>query len=131
VRVWDLDSGQSRTLPGSNDSTAVAYSPDGHHLASANEDWTVRVWDLDSGQSRALTGHTSAVYAVAYSPDGRHLASAGVDRTVRVWPDTISTPAGAIDRICGNVNRDLTSDERERYLPSTDSGSRACPHRTR
>ncbi|MFC4047668.1 hypothetical protein ACFO1B_55480, partial [Dactylosporangium siamense] len=41
---------------------------------------------------------------------------------------TSSTPAEAIDRICGNVDRDLTSDERAMYLPSTDSGSRACPH---
>jgi len=64
---------------------AVAYSPDGRHLATGSRDKAVRVWDLDTGTSRTLTGHTSSVVAVAYSPDGRHLATGGLDETVRVW----------------------------------------------
>ncbi|GAA3449725.1 nSTAND1 domain-containing NTPase [Dactylosporangium matsuzakiense] len=131
VRIWDLDTGQSRTLTGHTKSVAaVAYSPDGRHLASAGEDLTVRVWNLDTGQSRTLAGHSYAVTAVAYSPDGRHLASSSDDQTLRVWPDTSSTPAEAADRICANIGRDLTSDERAKYLPSTASGSLACPHST-
>ena len=66
----------------------LAFSLDGHRLASASNDQTVRLWNPDTGQPiRApLTGHSAAVLGVGFSPDGHRLASASSDQTVRLWP---------------------------------------------
>ena len=81
MRLWDADTGQpiGDPLTGHTDAVfSVAFSPDGHRLASASDDATVRLWDADTGQpiGNPLTGHTDAVCGVAFSPDGHRLATA-------------------------------------------------------
>jgi predicted NACHT family NTPase len=72
---------------------AVAFSPDGHLLASGLEDAGTRLWDSTTGdQLRTLhpdatfwSEMTGPVHAVAFSPDGRLLASVSEDKTLRLW----------------------------------------------
>ncbi|MFI5855877.1 hypothetical protein [Streptomyces parvulus] len=79
----------------------LAFSADGHTLATAYEDRTVQLWDTaDPAHPRRLgkplTGHRGYVNTLTFSPDGHTLASGGADDTVRLWD--VRDPAHAVPR---------------------------------
>jgi len=76
---------------------AIAWSPDGSHIASGGRDETAQVWNASTGmpiltyRSHCSTSHSSTVgvSTVAWAPDGSHIASAGNDETAQVWNGTV------------------------------------------
>ena len=88
----------------------LAFSPDGHELASGSGDQTVRIWRLDRPAEApiVLRDHEEWVESITFSPMGDTLVSGSIDRSVRIWK---INPAQLASEICGSVNRSLTPEE--------------------
>jgi WD40 repeat protein len=74
---------------------SLAYSPDGHRVASVGGDGALRVWTVaENGSLAPLVkfdgtakpgGVLSPLTGVTFAPDGRYVAAVGADAVVHVW----------------------------------------------
>jgi hypothetical protein len=98
VTLWDLAdlaapaklailAGHSGTV------NSIAFTPDGHTLATGSADNTAVLWDVtDRAQPirlATLNGHSESVGKVAFSADGRTLAVPSKDETVILWDTAV------------------------------------------
>jgi len=94
LSIWDTASGKElAVMPNDPDHvehtgaiSALAFSPDGHTLATASHDHSIRLWDFAKRQPiDALQGHLNEVWCFAYSPDGRSIISGAKDGGLNLW----------------------------------------------
>ena len=86
-----------------NDVLALAFSPDGTHLASGSRDTTVLIWNTTSNDELiTLRKHTGRISVLAFSLDGKMLASGSADKTVQLWDTATGKP---IKTFTGHLNR--------------------------
>jgi WD40 repeat protein/tRNA A-37 threonylcarbamoyl transferase component Bud32 len=90
VLLHDLQANTARELLlGGDESYAVAFAPDGVHVAVGTTGGHLFVFDVATGDRRELVGHAAWISTVAYSPDGTRILTASEDGTARLW--TVAT----------------------------------------
>ena len=102
IQLWNVHTGEHmHTLFGHTEMVnSIAFSTDGHTLASASSDNTIRLWNVLTGEHKqTMSEHDTDVTSVAFSPDGSTLASAGYstillrnvrteeEKEIYIWPD--------------------------------------------
>ena len=88
TRVWDLASGEQKTVLRREEVAFAALSPNGQSAATVVNlnPKIARIWNVASGeQTTVLRGHTGYLMNVAFSPDGKRVVTASDDGTARVW----------------------------------------------
>jgi WD40 repeat protein len=85
--LWDMETGRCKIRFSDNQYgvNALAVSPDGRTLASADVDESIRLWDVTTGKLKGrIHEDVGWVKTLTFSPDGRRIAFGGRDSTVQV-----------------------------------------------
>lgn len=119
IALWDVNSRTvRRTLRGHKGPvTSLAFAPDGVLLASGSLDRSAILWNPVSGEALfriddAIT--PSDVIGVAFTGDGKTLSTRSRSGMVRLWD---MDSAHWTERACAIVNRNLTREEWDTFLP--------------
>jgi len=94
VKIWSMYTlKELHTLPGQGDMCAVAFSPNGKHLATSEGDWNrggvVKIRDVKTGKPLQSFQHTGEINSIAFSAVGDAIAAGAGDKTVRLWKTTL------------------------------------------
>jgi WD40 repeat protein len=88
VKCWDAATGKRKLeFTGCETGlTALAYAPDGRHVACSGHDSTIRIYEALSGKLVKLLENGNAdVHCLHFSPDGGRIASGDTRGDAKVW----------------------------------------------
>lgn len=107
VRLWDILTGELKhTLTEfSGQVNSLAFSPDGHILASGegHPDNAVRLWNTDTGNIiHSIKSQIGSIYHVLFTQN-KNIISLGGHHKVQVWDTSTLTPLDLLSEEIGKV----------------------------
>lgn len=112
-----------RSFPDDSALAALAWSPDGQHLATCGSDAAVRLWQVNDGNVlRTFDGQAPGILTVVFSPDGRYLIAGGTDRAARLWRVDSGALVRAFEGHSSQVTAVAISPDNQRVATGTADG---------
>ncbi len=94
VRLWDPQQTEAvRRFEWKGSSLVIAWSPDGKHIATGDQDSTVHFWIMSTGVDLQMYGYPTKVRELSWNATSRYLATGG-GPDVTVWDCSGSGPEG-------------------------------------
>ena len=94
VTLWDPHQSEAvRRLEWTGSSLEIAWSPDGKHIATGDQDSTVHFWIVSTGDDLQMSGYPTKVRELSWDATSRYLATGGGEE-VTVWDCSGRGPAG-------------------------------------
>ncbi len=88
VTVWQLDGDSLRLLYDftrlGEFITELAFSADGHFLATVSESEEILLWDMETGEHLRFSAKEN-IADIAFSPDGKILATSAISGMIELW----------------------------------------------
>ncbi len=104
----------------------VSFSEDSQFLATASDDGTAKLIDVINGKEIAEIAHRRALSSVKFTPDANYLITASENGTVRLT--SISTTSQRAERVCEQLQRNLSANEWQRYIGDLTTYRLTCPN---
>ena len=94
VTLWDPQQSEAvRRLEWTGLSLEIAWSPDGKHIATGDQDSTVHFWIMSTGDDLQMSGYPTKARELSWDASSRYLATGGGEE-VTVWDCSGRGPAG-------------------------------------
>ena len=92
--LWDPQQSEAvHRLEWQGSSLVIAWSPDGKHIATGDQDSTVHFWIMSTREDLQMTGYPTKVRELSWDATSRYLATGG-GQEVTVWDCSGRGPAG-------------------------------------
>lgn len=129
ARLWNIDDDTSTTFaPGDGPVWSVAFSPDGHFLATGSGGGMICRWDLrepnDAPVQRFSSDHGS-VWSVQFSPDGKWITAGCQDGSI-LMREFLGRDVKQLTGVHDGQVLSLSFSPDGRFLASSSSEGRVC-----
>jgi WD40 repeat protein len=124
VKIWQWESETlvAEMLGYNSGISSVAFSPDGRYIVAGAKDGTVKIWEWQQEQQGiTLLTSTDEIARVEFSSGDPMLLISDAGGVAGVYPCYRCAPTETLVALAkSRVTRELTDDERERFLHNVD-----------